>query len=109
MNELIPKSHHNNIAAVTFNLGYPTERGQNSHHETGQQRPRAPQIHRNCSDRADLITVLCYRGHPGGQSEAEAIETSLRDHMNAETTFERINSQDAPEHSPILFVIRKSG
>ncbi|WP_294045412.1 class I SAM-dependent methyltransferase, partial [Thiolapillus sp.] len=70
----IPATDHEHIQAVMFNLGY--------------------------LPHGDIITVLAYRGHPGGQEEAQDVERQLQ-----RLAGEGLQLSVIPSPGPVLFVL----
>lgn len=76
MQTWIPAELHGRIAAITFNLGYLP----GSDHATVTRRDTTLAALAQSLDLlrpGGLLSVLAYRGHPGGQEEALGVETWL--------------------------------
>ncbi len=53
------------------------------------------------------ITVVAYRGHPGGQSEESAVADWWKSISEADYQKRRIASDESNQKSPILYVVIK--
>jgi predicted methyltransferase len=99
----ITKNYHGIIDGAMLNLGYLP--GRNHDIKTTPQTTTAAilAIYKLLRKHAK-ITILCYRGHVGGQEEADVVHKlcSVKD-WQMETDF---SDRNKPE-SPILFTVRK--
>jgi 16S rRNA C1402 N4-methylase RsmH len=94
------------VAAVMFNLGYLpggdkaviTEPG-----STLQALKAAVKILRP----QGVVTVIAYRGHDGGQDEAEAVAEVAEEQRGLGYEVEVIESDPSNQHSPVMTVIRR--
>jgi predicted methyltransferase len=112
MSQFVPASLHRAIAAVTFNLGY-LPGGEKSLITRPETSLRAIQAAVELVRPGGMVTVLCYRGHPGGRAETEAIE-QLTNTWSEGASDSPISltwsAADEPDDlGPRLLVIRKSG
>lgn len=99
---LLPK-HRQQIAAITFNLGYlpgSDKSIQTQSESTGQALKAA---HALLSPHG-LLCVTAYRGHPGGAEEAQLVETWMRTQESAGHAVECF-IPNSKNHPPILWVL----
>ncbi len=54
-----------------------------------------------------VMTVVAYRGHPGGKTEAEAVQQQAQKHAAAGIKVDIIPGSEDNEESPVLYVFRK--
>lgn len=54
-----------------------------------------------------LLAVTAYRGHPGGQTEADAVATALLDLATPLDTLEEWQALRAPDNAPVLYLLRR--
>lgn len=92
--------HRGRVAAVMFNLGY-LPGGDKAVTTRAESTVRACDGAVSLLRPGGVLTVVAYRGHPGGADECDAVRECLRGYVVAET----VGSVDT---SPVLFVVRKS-
>ena len=95
----IPAMDHGHIQAVMFNLGY-LPHGDKTRTTTSATTLPALAQARAVLAPGGIITVLAYRGHPGGQEEARAVEQQLRRLAGGGLQLSVI-----PSPGPVLFVL----
>ena len=103
---IIPNEYHGRIAVVMFNLGYLPGGNQSLATRTDSTRVAL------CSaleilQPGGILTVIAYPGHPGGATEAIAVESLLRNlsPVDYETTKHSAASERAS--APGLFVVKR--
>ena len=103
METVLPETEKGRIRAITFNLGY-LPKGDKS--ITTKKETTLPAI-RNAYDwlaKDGVLSILCYRGHPGGKSEEQGVRELID---NANWKHEEIVGNDSGE-SPVLHWIEKA-
>jgi len=103
ISNFVSKCEYGSIRAIMFNLGYLPggNHAITTHKETTTL---AIRMSYDALSLEGVMTVLCYRGHNGGQQETDAIIELC---TSQEWDTERIMVNSAPD-SPILLVIRKT-
>ncbi len=91
---------HGRVGAVMFNLGY-LPRGDRSIVTAASSTVRACDGAMSLLRPGGVLTVLAYRGHPGGREEADAVRAYLRAFAVEVTAASEAGT------SPVLFVVRK--
>ncbi|WP_457668147.1 class I SAM-dependent methyltransferase [Thiolapillus sp.] len=99
LQEELPGPCHGQIQAVMFNLGY-LPSGDKSRTTTSATTLPALEQARAILSPEGVITVLAYRGHPGGQEEAAAAEHKLKALAGDGLQFSAIESP-----GPVLLVL----
>jgi methylase of polypeptide subunit release factors len=103
MEAVLPGTEKGRIRAITFNLGY-LPKGDKT--ITTRKETTLPAV-RNAYDwlaENGVLSVLCYRGHPGGKAEEEAVRELIDDcNWKRETIFGKDSSE-----SPVLHFIEKT-
>jgi predicted methyltransferase len=77
----VPGEWHGQVAAITFNLGYlpgGDKQITTAAASTLEALEQALQLLKN----GGVLSVLAYRGHPGGQQEADAVQRWLEAHAD---------------------------
>ncbi|QEL16959.1 tRNA (mnm(5)s(2)U34)-methyltransferase [Limnoglobus roseus] len=103
----LPADLWERVGAVMFNLGY-LPRGDRTISTSTASTVRA------CDDALSLLrpggvlTVMAYRGHPGGREETEAVRACFRRLPAKEFAFQETPASAVPT-CPVLFVVRKLG
>lgn len=100
---VLPQTEKGRIRAITFNLGY-LPKGDKS--ITTKKETTLPAI-RNAYDwlaKEGVLSILCYRGHPGGKTEEQGARKLID---NANWKHEIITGSDSCD-SPVLHWIIKS-
>lgn len=95
----LPADCYGKIQAVMFNLGY-LPGGNQQLTTTSTTTLAALEQARPLLASGGVITVLAYRGHPGGQEETRAVEYKLRELATAALEFSSIESP-----GPVLFIL----
>lgn len=91
------------VSAVMFNLGYLP----GGDHQVTTQRESTRQALNSAWEllaETGVICVVCYRGHPGGREEAEAVLESAKQLSGAQV---QIEGHNKTEDGPFLVVVRK--
>ena len=101
MREVLPASLVGRVRAVVFNLGYLPGSGDRAVITRAETTASALAAARGLIASRGLISVLVYRGHPGGPEEAETVRGWLDGRAAAG---DRIESFDSP--GPVLHLIR---
>jgi SAM-dependent methyltransferase len=106
LRQVVPPELHGQISVVMFNLGY-LPGGDKS--VITRQESTLPAIRAalHVLRSGGLVTILAYPGHPGGDSEADAVTElvqSLSDELYDVTLFK---SDSRAAGAPLLFVARK--
>lgn len=100
MAELLPADVRGHVAVVMFNLGYLP--GGEKTITTGPPTTLAAlDAAVSVLREGGLLSVVAYRGHPGGLAEADAVRDHLRRYGPTETP-----ASESPV-SPVLFAVRK--
>jgi hypothetical protein len=102
METVLPGNAKGQIRAITFNLGY-LPKGDKS--ITTKKESTLPAV-RNAYDwlaGAGVLSILCYRGHPGGKAEEEAVRELIDD----ENWMREIITGNESAESPVLHWIEK--
>lgn len=94
------------IAAVMFNLGF-LPRSDRTIVTQPDTTTTAIQAAIRLLTTNGRLTVLCYRGHPGGEEEYEAVECLLSSYADG-LHLRRIDSTPPKPQSPVLFVLTKT-
>lgn len=80
MQQRIPQSWNGQVTAITFNLGYlpgSDKRTTTQAESTVAALQQSLQLLRT----GGVLSILAYRGHEGGQIEADAVESWLNEHQ----------------------------
>jgi glycine/D-amino acid oxidase-like deaminating enzyme len=96
-----------NVQAVMFNLGYLPGGDKaliTQPRSTGKAITEALRL----MNSGAVMTVLVYRGHPGGQQEYKFVESLLAS-LSDQHRIDRMDSPHVKAVSPVLFVITKDG
>ncbi|WP_456379432.1 class I SAM-dependent methyltransferase [Thiolapillus sp.] len=99
MRDKLPAATHGKIRAVTFNLGYLPHGDKNAITTSATTLPALQQA-RELLCPEGIISVLAYRGHPGGEEEAHTVEQQLRKPAADQLQLSRIESP-----GPVLLVL----
>ena len=99
---VLPPSAKGRIRAITFNLGY-LPKGDKSITTSEESTLPAIRIAYEWLVRRGILSILCYRGHPGGKSEEEVVRKLIQDRGWKNET---IAGSDSDE-SPVLHWIEK--
>jgi predicted methyltransferase len=102
MRELIPAEFHGRVAAVMFNLGY-LPGGDHGITTTAVTTLPALATALELLKPGGVLTVVAYRGHPGGRGEAVAVKESLAG-LPAKR-FDWVEYASPNETGPVLFVV----
>ena len=92
------------VAAVMFNLGY-LPSGDHAFTTRKETTIAALEQGWRALRGGGVITAVCYRGHPGGREEAEAISAWAAALVGAEI---EISERKEREDGPLLVTVRKS-
>lgn len=106
MREALPTEMRGRVAAVTFNLGFLPggDKAITTHSETTLVALHAAtEVLRP----GGLLAVVAYRGHPGGQSEADAVAGAMAELREAGWSVEEIASPPGRKPGPILWLAVK--
>lgn len=95
----LPPDCRGKIQAAMFNLGYLPHGDKHRITTSSSTLPALEQAGRLLS-RGGVISVLAYRGHPGGEEEATAVEQKLRELTR---DGRRLSIMDSP--GPVLFML----
>ena len=99
LTEELPADCRGKVRAVMFNLGY-LPGGDKRLTTTDITTLAALEQARTLLSTDGVITVLAYRGHPGGEQETRAVEQKLRELATNGLICSRIESR-----SPVLFIL----
>jgi len=100
---VLPPSAKGRIRAVTFNLGY-LPKGDKSITTSEETTLTALCIAHEWLVRRGVLSILCYRGHPGGKSEEEGVRKLIQERGWKNETMIGSDSSE----SPVLHWIEKS-
>lgn len=95
------------VAAVIFNLGYlpGADKSLITHeYTTLQALSQSMALLRPDG----ILSVMCYPGHSGGDSEAEAVTSWMKNRSDQGESVHQFKRAGVSERSPFLFVVRKS-
>ena len=92
------------VSAAMFNLGY-LPRGDHTVITRPETTLAALNQVLDLLTNDGIITVLAYRGHPGGAEEGAAVESWLREQKDC--TLEVISSRPPRSTSPVLYILRR--
>ena len=106
MFEAIPTELHGKISAVMFNLGY-LPGGDLSVTTESNASVKAVDIALQLLKTAGVCSILCYRGHRGGEEETQAVRRYLRALPQPAYSVEKHISDNTTVDGPVLFVVRK--
>lgn len=91
------------VAVVMFNLGY-LPGGDHEFTTKLDSTQEALQSAWELLREGGLVSVVCYRGHPGGYAEAEAVVQTAEQLEGAEVL---VQGKDETEDGPFLVLVRK--
>jgi predicted methyltransferase len=102
---VIPQRHHGEISGIMFNLGYLPH---HDHALTTRCETTIPAIQAALSllRSGGALTVMTYRGHPGGEEEASAVE-SLLDGLDPDRFATFRWPEVTPTRGPRLSAVKK--
>lgn len=95
------------VAAITFNLGY-LPGSDKTVTTTIADTTLAIRQSVGLLRRGGMLTVIAYRGHPGGTAEATAVRQLLSQLSPGEGSVEHWEADPNDHQSPELFVVRRS-
>ena len=81
MLQRIPAAWHGRVAAITFNLGY-LPGGDKQITTAATSTLAALEQSLQLLQNGGVLSVLAYRGHPGGAQEADAVQRWLEEHAD---------------------------
>jgi glycine/D-amino acid oxidase-like deaminating enzyme/predicted methyltransferase len=97
---------HESVRAIMFNLGYLP--GSDKHVTTSAESTvKAVRAGLKLLDRGGVMTVIAYRGHPGGQQEWQALEELSKGVSAEESEVEKVAGFEGNPESPVLFIFRR--
>ena len=99
MRASIPSNLHGQIRAVMFNLGY-LPHGDKDLTTTRHSTVPALQQAADLLHPQGILSVLGYRGHPGGREETATVEQTL---LSLSTPHRHLSRFDSP--GPVLFIL----
>ncbi|WP_456412579.1 class I SAM-dependent methyltransferase [Thiolapillus sp.] len=99
MRDKLPAGIQGKIRAAVFNLGYLPHGDKNTITTSATTLPALQQA-RELLCPEGVISVLAYRGHPGGEEEASAVERQLRELASGSLQLSRFESP-----GPVLLVL----
>ncbi|MEM7468563.1 MAG: FAD-dependent oxidoreductase, partial [Pseudomonadota bacterium] len=102
----VPAKHHGQIAAVTFNLGF-LPGGDEQIITTANQTCEAIKQSLALLKVGGFCSVLCYRGHPGGEAETRAVAKYFTLVDQSIFAIETHISATENRSAPVLFIVRK--
>ena len=103
METVLPANAKGRIRAITFNLGYLPKGDKSITTEPETTLTALRSAYEWLADNG-VLSVLCYRGHPGGKAEEEAVRELIED---GNWKHEAITGSDSGE-SPVLHWIEKT-
>jgi len=95
----------NQVRAIMFNLGY-LPGSDKQHTTTAQSTTTAMVSALKILAPGGVMTVTAYRGHPGGQEEAAAVEHLAKSQTPQQISVDVIPGSVENQESPILYVFR---
>ncbi len=102
----IPTQLHGKVSVVMFNLGY-LPGGDLNVTTNGRTSVNAIDIALQLLKAAGVCSILCYRGHPGGEEETQAVRHFLRALPQHTYLVEQHMAHNDTADSPVLFIVRK--
>lgn len=106
LQQSIPHTHHGQIKAILFNLGYLPGTDKKTITQA-QSTTLALQQAAEIVAPGGLISVLCYTGHPGGMQEFVAIRECLLRLPDRQWHKQVINQNAVSAGEPVLFLLQK--
>lgn len=106
MLELIPKKHQGKIAAAMFNLGY-LPHGDKALVTQPESTARALDACLQLLKNEGVISILSYRGHPGGMDEFKRVQTWIGTHEDEVRILIQQNSKHPESVGPFLWLLQK--
>jgi predicted methyltransferase len=106
MPEVIPVSHHGQLAAVVFNLGY-LPHGEKSIVTRPETTIVAIRAAAKLLRPGGLLSIMTYPGHPGGWEEEETISTQLQQLEKEGWIIQEIASEPGVRPGPKLWLVMK--
>ena len=102
METVLPETEKGRIRAITFNLGY-LPKGDKSITTSAETTVLAVRNAYDWLAENGVLSVLCYRGHPGGKAEQEGIRKLIE---TCKWNGERLEGNNS-DNSPVLHWIEK--
>jgi predicted methyltransferase len=103
---LLPPDWRGGVRAAMFNLGY-RPGGDRSFTTAAASTAAALEACARALAPGGLVTVIAYRGHPGGVEEARAVEAWARALPAARFRVLHITAPNAPAHAPCLWAAQR--
>ncbi|KPJ92887.1 MAG: hypothetical protein AMJ53_08495 [Gammaproteobacteria bacterium SG8_11] len=107
MGDWIPETMQRRIKAVMFNLGY-LPGGDKTFTTRSQSTSLALNAALQHLVPGGAISILAYRGHPGGKEEARVVDEWCSQLDGASYTVQRIYSPTDSEKAPLLFIAMRN-
>ena len=104
----IPVDYHGRIAIAMFNLGYLPHGDKDLVTKPDTTRAALDQSLRLLKP-GGLLSILAYRGHPGGMEEYEAVACWIHDHQDDLHLIHDEDSEHPEGKGPFLWLLQKSG
>lgn len=99
LSDRLPEEAHGRLAAVMFNLGYLPGSDKEITTSTETTLPALDAALANLKSHG-MLSILAYRGHPGGQDETTAVECWLAERQGQGCRIETVESP-----GPILYLL----
>lgn len=105
--QIVPRSLRGRIAAIMFNLGY-LPNGDRSITTSTDSTISAIRQSTDLLSTTGVLTILAYTGHPGGEAEADAVQSVVDSLSEEQFDVEILTSQWGESNAPRLFIVRRS-
>ncbi|MBC8115652.1 MAG: class I SAM-dependent methyltransferase [Candidatus Saccharimonas sp.] len=106
LKSIIPGEHHGRIATVMFNLGY-LPGGNRSLATRTDSTLEAIRSALEIIRPGGVLTIIAYPGHPGGATEAIAVESLLRNLSPVDYETAKHSAASERALAPCLFVVKR--
>lgn len=95
------------VMAITFNLGY-LPGGDKSVTTTGRETAEAVRKSASLLKSGGILTIIAYRGHPGGLAEANAVQQAVEQLAAEKYHHHHVEADPDNPESPLLFVVQRT-
>ena len=106
MLDLIPRDHLGKVAAAMFNLGY-LPHGDKALVTQPDSTARALHACLSLLKSGGVISILSYRGHPGGMDEFKRVQSWIHTHHKEVSILKQQDSNHPESTGPFLWLLQK--